>query len=58
MLVTEMEAIENGFLLKVTYGLSFKKWGYRYLEELQCHRKRLENQYAEGDTDTLAEEMK
>lgn len=57
MFITEMETLENGYILKVTYGLAFKKWGYRYIEELQCHRKRLEGYYAKGDTDTLAEEM-
>lgn len=57
MFHTELEAIENGFLLKVTYGAFFKKWMYRYLEELIVHRSRLESYYADGDTDTLKEEM-
>lgn len=57
MFVTELEAIENAFLLKVTYGLFFKKWSYRYLEELTEHRARLERHYVEGNTDTLTEEM-
>ncbi len=57
MFRTELEAIENGFLLKVTYNLYFKKWSYRYLEELVCHRSRLEGYYIDRDTETLKEEM-
>lgn len=57
MFHTELEAIENAFVLKVTYGLSFKKWAYRTLEDLIIHRSRLEHYYVEGDTDTLKEEM-
>lgn len=57
MFHTEMEAIENGFLLKVTYNLALKKWAYRYLEDLIIQRSRLEHFYVEGDTDTLKEEM-
>ena len=57
MFHTEMEVIDNGFLLKVTYNLALKKWAYRYLEDLIIQRSRLEHFYVEGDTDTLKEEM-
>lgn len=57
MFTTEMETLENAFLLKVTFGLKLKRWAYRYLEELQTHRARLERHYIEGNLDTLREEM-
>lgn len=57
MFHTELEAAQNGFVLSVTYNTYYKRWVYRYLEELIVCRARLENYYAEGDTDTLQEEM-
>lgn len=57
MFSTELEAVENGFILKVTYNFSFKKYVYRYLEDLIVHRSRLEHCWTEGDTETIAEEL-
>lgn len=57
MFYTELEAVENGFILKVVYDRQLKKWAYRYLEELIVHRSRLEHYFVEGDMDTLKEEM-
>ena len=57
MFITELEALENAFLLKVTYGLQYKKWSYQHLTDAIIHRSRLEHCYVEGDREGLKEEM-
>jgi hypothetical protein len=57
MFHTELEAIENAFVLKLTYCTFYKQWAYRTLEDLIVHRSRLEHMYVEGDLDTLTEEL-
>ena len=57
MFHTELEAVENGYLLKVRYAVFTKQWIYRWLEEAIIHRSRLEHSYDVGDVGTLREEM-
>ena len=58
MFNTELESVENGFILKVRYNSSYKQWIYREMEDLIDQRARMEEMYLKGELETLEEEMK
>lgn len=54
---TELEPIENAFVLTVKYGYRIKQWSYRIFEDAIVHRSRIEHYYVEGKDAVLNEEM-
>lgn len=58
MFYTEMESVENGYILKVGFNLSLKKYIYRSLEDLRKQRHRIEMLHYDGNFEQLIEELK
>lgn len=57
MFYTETEFVENGYILKVIFGASFKKYVYRHLEDLRVQRDRVEMLHYNGKLTQLKEEL-
>lgn len=57
MFSTKLDAIENAFLLTVTFRWRVKQWAYIGLDDLEAHRKRVEGYFANGNYESLEEEL-
>lgn len=57
MLVTELEFIENAYILAVSYDGYYKKWSYKYFDEAVIARSILEHHLIDGELETLREKM-
>jgi hypothetical protein len=57
MFYTELEVVENGFLLIVRYKYRVKKWTYRTYEEIAMLRSKIEGYFVDEEIETLDEVM-
>lgn len=57
MFYTELEVVQNAFILKVQYKHYLRKWAYRSYEEIAILRMKIEGYFVNEELETLEEIM-